>query len=163
VLGNFILGGGGLSSRLADRVRQQEGLSYGVRSGLSARAKDDRTDFTIYAITNPENKDRLIEVIREEVIRLRNDGVTEDELAKAKSAYLQSERVRRVGDSNLADELTRLMFLDRTMVFAADHAERIEAATVESVNEAIRKYIDWDKLVMSIAGEFEATGAPAAE
>ena len=48
------------------------------------------------------------------------------------------------------------MFLDRTMEFAADHAERIEAASVESVNEAIRKYIDWDKLVKSIAGDFES-------
>ena len=64
-------------------------------AGSVRDAKDGRVDLTIYAITNPENKDRLIEVIREEVERLRNDGVTEDELEKAKSAYLQAERVRR--------------------------------------------------------------------
>ncbi|MCO8122204.1 insulinase family protein [Stieleria sp. TO1_6] len=157
VLGNFILGGGALSSRLGDRVRQQEGLSYTVRSSLSARAKDDRVDLSIYAITNPENKDRLIEVIREEVERLCSDGVTAEELEKAKQSYLQAERVRRSSDSSLASELLQTMFLDRTMEYAQQHAEQIESATVESVNAAIAKYIDWDKLVMSIAGDFAAT------
>lgn len=156
VLGNFILGGGGLSSRLADRVRQQEGLSYTVRSGLSARAKDGRVDWTLYAITNPENKDRLIEVMREELDRLRKDGVTEEELEKAKSAYLQAERVRRATDSSLAGELIQTLFLDRTMEFAADHDERIESASVESVNDAIRQFLNWGNLVKSAAGDFES-------
>ncbi|MDM4016703.1 M16 family metallopeptidase [Roseiconus lacunae] len=155
VLGNYILGGGGLSSRLADRVRQQEGLSYGVRSGLTARPKDGRVDFTIYAITNPENKDRLIEVIREEVEKLRQEGVTADELEKAQQAYLQSQMVRRTDDSNLVGELIGTMFMDRTMEYASKHASQIESATVDSVNKAINKYIHWDKLVRSVAGEFE--------
>lgn len=156
VLGNFILGGGSLSNRLADRVRQKEGLSYGVGSGLSARAKDGRVDFMIYAITNPENKDKLMKVIREEIDRLRKDGVTEDELAKAKTAYLQTARVRRSGDGSLAGELLETMFLDRTMEFAEDHAERIESASVESVNDAIRNHIDWEKLVIAVAGDFDS-------
>ncbi|OYP35240.1 M16 family metallopeptidase [Rhodopirellula sp. MGV] len=155
VLGNYILGGGGLSSRLADRVRQQEGLSYGVRSGLTSRPKDNRVDFTIYAITNPENKDRLIEVIREEVERLRKDGVTAEELEKAQQAYLQSQVVRRTDDANLVGELLETMFMERTMEHAAKHAEQIKAATVDSVNAAIVKYIHWDRLVRSVAGEFE--------
>lgn len=156
VIGNFILGGGSLSNRLADRVRQKEGLSYGIRSGLGARAKDSRVDLTIYAITNPENKDRLLTAIQEEIDRLRKDGVTDDELKDAKSAILQAERVRRSDDSSLASELLQTMFLERTMQFAADHAERIESASVESVNDAVRNYIDWEKLVKSIAGDFES-------
>jgi zinc protease len=156
VLGNFILGGGALSSRLGDRVRQQEGLSYTVRSNLSSRAKDNRVDFSVYAIANPENRERLLEVIQEEFERLREDGVTEEELAKAKQAYLEAEKVRRTNDSALAAELVGTLFLNRTMQHAADHARRIESATVESVNEAIRKHINWDDLVMSIAGDFAA-------
>ena len=155
VLGNYILGGGGLSSRLADRVRQQEGLSYTVRSSLSSRPKDDRVDFLIYAITNPNNKDRLLQVIREEVEQLKKDGVTEEELEQAKSSYLQAERVRRSSDGTLAGELVQTMFMDRTMEFAADHSERIRAASVESVNDAIRKYIDWQGLVKAVAGDFK--------
>ncbi|TWU33371.1 M16 family metallopeptidase [Novipirellula artificiosorum] len=153
-LGNFILGGGGLSSRLADRVRQQEGLSYGVRSSLSARAKDHRVDLTIYAITNPANREKLVRVIGEELDRLIDGGVTKEELEKAKEAYLQRNRVTRVDDAGLAAELLSTIFNDRTMEYYAQHEQQIQDATVDSVNEAIRKYIDPDQLVMAIAGDF---------
>ncbi|WP_345320423.1 pitrilysin family protein [Novipirellula rosea] len=154
VLGNFILGGGSLSSRLADRVRQQEGLSYGVRSSVTARAKDNRVDFTLYAITNPANREKLIRVIREEIDRIRKDGITSDELAKAKEAYLQRNRVSRADDSSLASDLLSSLFNERTMAYEAEHEAQIQAATLESVNEAIRKYIQPEKLVMAIAGDF---------
>jgi zinc protease len=156
VLGNFILGGGSLSSRLGDRVRQQEGLSYGVRSSVVSRTKDGRVDFILYAITNPENKDRLVEVIREELDRLRKDGVTEDELQRAKESYLQASRVRRTGDGALAGELVGTIFNERTMEYHAEHERRIQAATVQSVNQAIRSYIVPEKMVTAIAGDFAA-------
>ncbi len=163
VLGNFILGGGSLSSRLGDRVRQQEGLSYGVRSGLTARTKDDRVDFTLYAITNPQNKDRLNEVLREEINRIRDEGVTPDELEKAKVSYLQAARVKRSSDESLVGELLSSMFNDRTMAYHALHEKQIDEATIEDVNAAIRKYIDPDKLVMAIAGDFAAVSAASAD
>lgn len=154
VLGNFVLGGGSLSSRLADRVRQQEGLSYGVRSGLSARAKDNRVDLTLYAITNPANRDRLMKVIREEIDRLLADGVTADELEKAKQSYLQAERISRTGDPSLNSLLLQSMFLGRTMEAVTLHEEQIQNATLDEVNAAIRKYIDPDKFVTALAGDF---------
>ncbi|WP_037252330.1 M16 family metallopeptidase, partial [Rhodopirellula europaea] len=163
VLGNFILGGGSLSSRLANRVRQQEGLSYGVRSGLTAAnfAEDEKVSFTLYAITNPANKDKLLRVIREEVVRVLEDGVTEEELEQAKGAYLQAERIGRTGDSRLASMLVKSVFNDRTMAFVAKHEEQIQSATVDSVNAALKKYVDLDGLVMAIAGDFAAVEQPA--
>ena len=56
VLGNFIFGGGALSSRLGDRVRQKEGLSYGVGSLFSADSIDRRASLTMYAIYNPHER-----------------------------------------------------------------------------------------------------------
>src|SRR5690606_27926463 len=70
VIGDFILGGGTLSSRLGDRVRQQEGLAYGVGSGYQALSLDPRAAFYIYASTNPDNIEKLKRVIREELDRL---------------------------------------------------------------------------------------------
>lgn len=154
-LGNFVLGGGSLSSRLADRVRQQEGLSYGVRSGLSPRPKDDRVDLTLYAITNPDNKDKLMKVIREEVDRLIANGVTEQELEAAKQAQLQAERISRTGDTSLASMLLMSTFTDRTLSSVAEQEQQIRDATVEQVNAAIVKYIDPEKLVIAIAGDFK--------
>lgn len=163
VLGNYILGGGSLSSRLGNRVRQQEGLSYGVRSGISARAKDSRVDFTLYAITNPKNRDKLMAVMIDELEKLRKDGITQEELDQAKVAYLQAARVRRSGDGALTSELLSTLFNDRTMAHYAEHDAQIQAATVESVNKAINKYIDPEKLIMAIAGDFAAASKARAE
>nr|WP_306796909.1 pitrilysin family protein [Rhodopirellula sp. JC740] len=163
VLGNFILGGGSLSSRLANRVRQQEGLSYGVRSGVTAAnfAEDEKVSFTLYAITNPANKDKLIRVIREEVNRVLDEGVTTEELEQAKGAYLQAERIGRTGDSKLASMLVKSVMNDRTLEFVSQYEAQIQAATVESVNAALRKYVDLDGLVMAVAGDFAAVEQPA--
>lgn len=155
VLGNYILGAGALSSRLGDRVRQQEGLSYTVRSVVSARSMDERTDLIVYAITNPENKEKLIEVIGDEIQRLLDDGVTEKELADAKEAFLQSKRVSRTSDAALAGELLNHLFLGRTMAFTQEFEQRIADATVEQVNESLKKYIDLDRMVSAIAGDFD--------
>lgn len=162
VLGNYILGGGSLSSRLGNRVRQEEALSYGVGSALRERAKDKRVDFIVYASSNPENKKRLIEAIREELDRISKDGITQKELEEAKVAYLQAARVRRSTDAAIASELLGTMFLNRTMQQAADHEQQIQDATVDSVNDAIKKFIHSDKLVMAIAGDFAAPAKPSA-
>jgi zinc protease len=154
-MGNYVLGGGSLSSRLADRVRQQEGLSYGIGSGVSARHRDQRTDFTLYAITNPQNVDRLLEVIDEEIKLLREKGLTQEELARAKDSFLQGERVRRAEDSSLAAQLLGSMFNGRTLEFNAEHEKRIAAVTLEEVNRAIVDYLDPAKLVIGVAGDFK--------
>lgn len=154
-VGTFILGGGTLSSRLGDRVRQQEGLSYGIRSSVSARHRDLRTDFTLYAITNPANVDRLMSVINEELNKIRTEGITEDELAKAKEAYLQNEKVRRADDGSLASQLLGSMFNRRTLQFTAEYEKRIASLTVPQVNEALKKYILPDSLVTAVGGDFE--------
>lgn len=153
-LGNFILGGGSLSSRLGNRVRQQEGLSYGIASYTLARAKDERVDFVVAAITNPGKKDRLVQVINEELVRIRQEGITETELVEAKAAYLQAARVRRSDDGALNQALLGSLFNERTLQHLADHEKNIAEATVESVNNAIKKYLDPAKLVIGVAGDF---------
>src|SRR5690606_1448631 len=101
VIGNYILGSSGLSSRLGDRVRQQEGLSYGVGSGINAQSLDPRTTFTVYAITNPGNMGKVETAIREEIERLRKGGITAEELNAAKQGYLEEQKVSRADDSRL--------------------------------------------------------------
>ena len=61
-----MLGGGFLNSRLAVRIRQKDGISYGVGSGLEAQSLDSVGTFTANAIYNPENVNRLETAFREE-------------------------------------------------------------------------------------------------
>ena len=95
VIGNFAFGGGMLSNRLAERVRQDEGLSYGVGSMVNAHPIDQRGQFAMQAGVNPESRDKLVNVIAEELERLVADGITEEELQRAKDGFLLSAKKNR--------------------------------------------------------------------
>ncbi len=164
VIGNFILGGGSLSSRLGDRVRQQEGLSYGVAAGFNARSLDDRAVLYIYAITNPANMAKVKTVIREEVDRLLKDGITEEELAAAQKGYLQRETVSRTEDSSLARMIAENIHADRDMGYYERLEENIQNLSTDDVVKALRKHFHPDRLVIVAAGDLEnaeAGEAPA--
>jgi zinc protease len=155
LMGNYILGGGTLSSRLGDRVRQKEGLSYGVGSFVSAGVLDSRSSLTINAICNPTNIEKVNSAINEELTKLLTDGVTASELARAKQGYLQQQQVARTSDGVLAGLLTENLEAERTMAFYSELEKRINALTPEQVLESLKKYIDPKKLVIVDAGDFK--------
>lgn len=154
VIGNRILGGGSLSSRLGDRVRQKDGLSYGVGSGFSARALDARAVFYMYAITNPANMGKVKIAIREELDKLLADGVTDAELAAAKKGYLDRQSVARTSDSGLASTLESTTVAKRDMAYFTELEKRIQSLTAKQVVAALRKHIDPKKLLVVAAGDF---------
>lgn len=163
LMGNFILGGGTLSSRLGDRLRQKDGLSYGVGSFLNADAKDERAGLVLYAIANPSNLPKVEAGMREELQRLLKEGVTEDELAKAKQGYLQQQKVGRTNDGTLAALLAECQEVDRTMNYYAELEKKIEALTPGEVSEALRKHLDPKRLVIVVAGDFKSGKKDAAK
>lgn len=154
VLGNYMLGGGFLNSRLATRIRQEEGLSYGVGSGYYGDSNDEKGTFQAYAIYAPENKEALETAFREEIEKVRTDGFTEEEVAAAKSGWLQSQEVNRAQDAALAGKLGSNLFLKRTMEWDAQLEANIDALTPEQINEAMRRYIDLEKMIFVKAGDF---------
>ena len=161
VIGNFVLGGGSLSSRLADRVRQKEGLSYGVGSNIGSHPIDERTSFSLYAITNPGKRDRVVEVIHEELEKIIDEGVTQDELDRAKEGYLQNEQLSRTDDRSLAQLLTSAAFAKRTLAYDAKFEKRVSELTVKEVNAALAKHLDLSRLIIVTAGDFARVEEPA--
>jgi zinc protease len=161
VMADFILGGGTLSSRLGDRVRQKEGLSYGVRSNVNASSIDKRAAFSIFAICNPANMEKLKLAVDEEVARLLKDGVTKDELELAKRGYLQGQEVARTQDASLAKILSDNLRAGRTMKYYADLEKNITAATPSQVDEAFRKYVDPKRMIIVEAGDFSGKSSAA--
>jgi zinc protease len=154
VMADFILGGGTLSSRLGDRVRQKEGLSYGVRSNVNASSIDNRAAFSIFAICNPANMEKVKAAVDEEVSRLLKDGVTAEELELAKRGYLQQHEVDRTDDASLAKILADNLRAGRTMKYYAELEKKIQAATVPEVGAAFRKHVDPQRIVIVEAGDF---------
>ena len=153
-VGNYILGGGFLNSRLAMRLRQKEGLSYGAGSFLSASSDEESGSFGAYAIYAPQNLDKLLAGFREELERALKDGFTEQEIAEAKTGILQSSQLRRAQDGSLAGTLAAYQRLGRDMKFVADFEAKLKALTPEQVLTAMRKYIDPAKLSLAYAGDF---------
>jgi zinc protease len=153
-IANHILGGAPLSSRLGERVRQRDGLSYSVGSGLGVSSLDKRGTLRYYAICNPQNIERVKTAIQEEIARFLKDGVSQEELEKAKQGYLQAQKVRRTNDRALAGTLADLSQAGRTMEFYAQFEKRIAGLTADQVQAAAKKYIDPKDLVVVTAGDF---------
>ena len=154
VIGNFILGGGGLSSRIANRLRQKDGLSYGAGSGLGASPLDPRAEAIINAIYNPRNVAKVVKGVDEELERFVRDGATAAELEAAKTGYLQQQQNQRTNDMAILAILAENLFVGRTMRFQAEFDQKIKDLTLDAVNAAVRKHIDPKKYCVVTAGDF---------
>jgi zinc protease len=153
-IGNYLFGGGPLSSRLANRVRQQQGLSYTVRSQFSADALDANSRLIMYAICNPANIDKVDQAFSEEIAKLLKDGATAKEVAEAGKAYLAAETVQRANDGMLARVLAENLTAGRTFEYYVALEKKIASLTAEQVNQALRKHFDPKRLVTIRAGDF---------
>jgi zinc protease len=154
VLGNFLLGGGFLNSRLATRVRQQDGLSYTVSSSLSAGAMDPVGSFSTFAIYAPQNAGKLETAVREEVERVLSKGFTADELEKARTGLLEYRRTGRSDDGGLARTLAAYLYYGRTLTFDAAFEKRMSGLKPDDVRAALAKHLDWKKVTVVKAGDF---------
>lgn len=159
-VGGQILGGGFLNSRLATRIRQKDGLSYTVRGSFSASALDKNASFNGFMIYNPENLAKLEVAFREEIERAAKEGFTAEELEAAKSGWLKSRKVGRSGDPALAGTLNNYLFLDRTMDWDAQFEQQVNNLSLEQVNNTMKKYLDYSKMIIVKAGDFKKAEKP---
>lgn len=162
LLGNYMLGGGFLNSRLAVRIRQKEGLSYGVGSSFGASALDKTGTFMANAIYAPQNVAKLEAVFKEELEKALKDGFTAEEVKAAKSGWLQSRQVSRAQDNELVNTLSNGLYLNRTLAWDAGIEKKIEALTPDQILTAMRKHIDPARITIIKAGDFaKAAKKPA--
>ncbi len=159
-LGGYMLGGGFLNSRLATRIRQKEGLSYTVRGSFSASDWDQNAAFSSFMIYNPENLSKLEAAFKEEIERASKEGFTATELEAAKSGWLSSQKVNRAGDGYLANTLNYYLELGRDFSWNANKEKNVAALTPEKVNAAIKKHLDYSKMIVVKAGDFKKVVKP---
>jgi zinc protease len=160
VLGNYMLGSAG-NSRLWTRIREKDGLSYGVGSQLAASPLDAAGSFTTFAIYAPQNEAKLEAAFREEIARVLKDGFDAKELTEAKSGWLQARQVTRAQDPALARTLSTDLYIQRTLAWDAAFEKKVEALTAEQILSAMRKYIDPSKITIVKAGDFAKSSGAA--
>ena len=152
-LANRILGGSP-DSRMFQRIREQEGLSYGAQTGLSVATDEPYAQFSFFAISNPENAARVKEVFLEEMNKAYTEGFSADEVATEVDKFRQDNAVQRSQDSFLASTLARYDRYDRTMQRLQEILDEASSATAEEVNAAFRRWVDPEKLSIFQAGDF---------
>jgi zinc protease len=160
-IANYIFGGAGLNSRLMERIRQKDGLSYGGGSSLSAGDIDPVGSFGISATAAPQNMEKLEKAIQEELSKALKDGFTAEELAKAKSGILQKRQQSRTSDAGIAGGWNHYLYRQKNWSDAQAMDEKIQALTLEQVNAAFRRYIDPSKISVFIALDETKAKAPA--
>jgi zinc protease len=153
---DYIVGGGaGFESRLMTRIRQRDGLSYGVGSDLSVGSEDRAGAWSVYAIAAPQNIAKVEAAFQEEVLRALKDGFTDAEVANAKSGILSTRAQTRAQDGALSSAWAGNLYLGRTFQWSKQFEEKLRALTTAQVTAALRKYIDPSKLTMVRAGDFK--------
>lgn len=163
-MGAAIMGGGFLSSRMADRMRQKDGVSYAVGSQFQARP-DERDAFTItFALYAPQNADKVLTGFREELARLVVDGVTQAELDQARNGWLREQQQQFANDNEVATTLVSHRRWNRSYTsYNKRIADQLATLTVDDVNAALRTYLDPNRVIVVRAGDFAGAARKAAE
>lgn len=159
-IGNFIFGGGALNSRLGNRIRQKEGISYSVGSGFNAGVFDESGTFFAQAIYAPQNVEKLEDAFNEELLKVVNEGFTAEELAQAKQGWLLNRQRNRGQDLGLMGSVMSNLFIGKTFTWEDEKDKKVQSLTLEQVNSAMKKYLTIDKISIVKAGDF-AKAKPA--
>jgi zinc protease len=154
VMVNQLLGGSA-SSRILNRLRQKEGISYGAFSDVQADALDRRGAFVAGAMSAPQNADKALAALLDELKKFIEGGITDKELAEAKSSYAQSWANRVADDDFVAVELVNGLYVGKTFTYWKDLNAKIQKLTRAEVEAAAKKYLQPAKLAKVRAGDFK--------
>lgn len=151
-LANYLLGQSE-TSRLWNRVRVNEGLSYDVRSRLNVSSYEPSATWTIYAIHAPETSAKLQEVISEELNKAVTEGFTDQEVQEGVHALLRYRTLARSNDGVLTGTWLKYLDLDRDFLWSEQVDEALEQLDAEQVNNVVKKYLDVKAFSSSLAAD----------
>ncbi len=132
-----IIIGGGMSSRLFQEIREKRGLVYSVYA--SSQLYEGAGLFEMYAGTRPENIAEVVKVATEQFALAAQDGVTADELTRAKELAAGSFVLGTESTRTRMSRLGRLAALDLPIDSIDEIIEKYRAVTIDEVNEAARE------------------------
>jgi predicted Zn-dependent peptidase len=160
-LGNYILGGN-FSARLMNTVRDEMGLTYGIRSGLSGISTEYDGSWTIGVTLSTEALQQGLDATRQVVRDFVEGGVTEDELDAKKTTITGSYKVGLATTKRVAQSLLTNAERGFPVSYLDEFPEHIRAVTLDEVNDAIQTHFDPDALHTAMAGSVPASVDEAA-
>lgn len=154
MLANHLLGGGG-DSRLWNRIRERDGLSYGVYSTVQWNPQEANSEWSASAIFAPQNRDKVVAAFNEEIERALKQGFTQAEFQAGQRGLLSFRRLGRAQDARLASAWASNLYLGRDFAVSARVDAQLEALTLAQVNAALRRHLQPSQFVTGFAGDFK--------
>jgi len=148
---NRILGGGGFTSRLSTEIREKRGLAYSVYSALVPR---DTGSLILGGVaTENARVGESLDLVRREWTRMRDEGVTEAELADAKSYSIGSYPLRFTSTGGIAAMLTAIQLDSLGIDYVDRRKALLSAVTVADIRRVARRLLDPDGLTVVVVGQ----------
>jgi zinc protease len=157
-IANGILGQSTLSSRLGLRLRDREGLTYGVTSAFLAGGKLPGA-WRIGVSVNPANVDRAIESARSVLADYAEGGPTDRELTQQRNSMAGSQAVGLATNAGIASQLERMAYHELPDDYVDAYRERLESVTFADVRAAIATHLAPPDTIVAAAGTFAAQAA----
>ncbi|MBI3778180.1 MAG: insulinase family protein [Gammaproteobacteria bacterium] len=149
-VGNYILGGGGLVSRLSTEVREKQGLSYSVYSYFLPLRKAG--PMIVGLQTKNTQRDQALNVVRKVISDFVAKGPTEKELNAAKKHITGGFPLRLDSNAKIAENLAVIAFYDLPLTYLDDFIPRVEAVTVEQIRKAFWQRVHPNQMVTVVVG-----------
>lgn len=145
--------GGGMSSRLFQEVREKRGLAYSVFSYRALYAETGT--FAVYAGTTPQNAETVMDIITAEIDGIARDGVTEEELARAKGHIKGSLVLSSEDPGSRMNRLGRQQITTGEILSVDDLIERYERIEMDDVRRVAARVFGGGQFGVTVLGPFD--------
>ncbi len=158
---NFILGGGSFASRIPGKVRSEEGLAYSVYSAF--HTPKDKGFFFVNCQTKSESTSRAISLILEEIEKIKENPVDEDELVVAKDTFANQFVFLFTSSSAIVSHMINIEYEGLPPDYLDTYVEKVKAVTAEDILRVAKKYLQPDKITFVVVGNKEKFDRPLSE
>lgn len=152
MVGNYILGGGALTSRLAIEVREKRGLTYGISSQFSPMPGNG--PFIISLSTKNNQSSNAIKIIEDTLNLFINNGPNQQELESAQQYLTGSFPLSLASNRAIASLLLRMAFYHLPDNYLANYVVQINAVTVDEIKQAFKQQVTPNQLLLVTVGRY---------
>ncbi len=146
--------GGRAGARLWNRLREKEGLTYGVGASVSLAMREANGRISISGTFAPQNRARFEAALEDELRQVLRHGFTEEELADTRTSIVRRRQQALTREAAVVNLLAGNLYWERTMASRAARDAAYASLTLEQVNAALRKHLNPEKLSVVLAGDF---------
>jgi zinc protease len=147
---NYVLGGGGFSSRLMARIRSDLGFTYGIRSSFSFRRAPG--PFIVSTFTPAANTAQVVDEIRTVITEVHQNGVTDQELAEAQSYYVGHFPLGLETSRGIGRQVMSIDLYDLGTDYLKHYCDQIRRVTPKTAAAAARNHLQPQNLVTLVMG-----------